>query len=382
MAEKNVLLHLNYAEVVLAKTYIYLKDYKTALYQTERQIARTEEDDYQSLEYVYSNFVLIYSAQGDIKKASENIRLYDRLKSKMSNENMHNAIQNMEVKYETAKKDLVIERQQTEMERKNTRFLIILGVSIAMGLLLTLSAIIVVLYRKRSNELAQTNVTKDKFFSIISHDLKNPAVAQRDALQILLENIGKWDTDKLTKYCKKLLKSANGQVDLLYTLLNWAHLQTGRITYHPVKFKLSNILQSDLDIAQNMADGKGVMIDLKIPENTLVTGDMDILNIVVRNLLTNAVKFTPTGGTVTLNINETGGKYTVSVSDTGIGMTEEQKQNLFQLDIKQSREGTAGEQGSGLGLIVCKDMLEKHGSKLFVESEVGKGSRFWFEVKK
>jgi signal transduction histidine kinase len=128
-----------------------------------------------------------------------------------------------------------------------------------------------------------------------------------------------------------------------------------------------------------------------MPDAALITGDADILTTVVRNLLTNAVKFTNAGGTVTLDVsprdcrdvagNVSTGGYIVSVSDTGVGMSREQIGKLFIIDSAHSRKGTSGEQGSGLGLIVCREMLAKHGTTLHVESEEGKGSRFWFEVK-
>ena len=129
-----------------------------------------------------------------------------------------------------------------------------------------------------------------------------------------------------------------------------------------------------------MAERKGIALDALTPPAVFITADENMLVTVVRNLLANAVKFTAAGGKVSLEITETDGKHIVAVSDTGTGMTPEQLQNLFRIDRQQSREGTAGEQGSGLGLIVCREMLQKNGSTLHVESEAGKGSRFWFEV--
>ena len=220
------------------------------------------------------------------------------------------------------------------------------------------------------------NATKDKFFNIISHDLKNPAIAQRNALQLLLSNSENWNTELLTKYYSELLKSADSQVALLYNLLNWAQVQTGRMPYLPAPFDLIDALQTDIVIIQNMAEQKGITFNIDIPQKAIVTGDDNMLTIVIRNLLTNAVKFTNAGGSVSLNISQN----CISISDTGIGMTEEQQQNLFHIDKKRSRLGTSGEQGSGLGLIVCKELVEKHGSTLHIESVEGKGSKFWFEI--
>jgi signal transduction histidine kinase len=240
---------------------------------------------------------------------------------------------------------------------------------------------------RRNHELAEMNATKDKFFSIISHDLKNPAIAQREALQLLLNNSDKWNTASLTNYYQKLLKSADNQVDLLYNLLNWAQVQTGRMPYIPLPFDFAAALQSDLGLIGNMAEFKSIQFNVQIPKTALVSGDENMLVAVVRNLLTNAIKFTAQDGEVTLEINACTDeksfaptKHTVSVADTGTGMTSEQMQNLFRIDVHRSHKGTSGEQGSGLGLIVCKELLQKHGSTLFIESKPGKGSRFWFTI--
>ena len=156
------------------------------------------------------------------------------------------------------------------------------------------------------------------------------------------------------------------------------------MTYNPETFILSDLL-ADLTFVRKMAENKGVTFSAQIPDNETVVGDSNMLAIVVRNLLINAVKFTPAGGQVMFEVLQgcsgAAQGYTIAVSDTGIGMTKEQTGKLFRLDSARSRKGTAGEQGSGLGLIVCRELLEKHGSELHVESEEGKGSRFWFELK-
>jgi len=240
---------------------------------------------------------------------------------------------------------------------------------------------------ERNDALAETNALKDKFFSIISHDLKNPAVTQRDSLKLLAANADKLDADTLTDYLQGTQKLADGLVDLLGSLLEWSKVQTGRMEYNPSSFNLVAALQPDIDVVRSMAAHKNVTFETLMPPRAGVTTDENMLKTVVRNLLTNAVKFTPAGGNVCLEVkkvtkNKDGESalYLISVSDTGTGMTPEQIDHLFRLDSRQTREGTAGEQSSGLGLIVCRDMLEKHGTTLHVESEEGKGSRFWFEV--
>jgi signal transduction histidine kinase len=224
------------------------------------------------------------------------------------------------------------------------------------------------------------NATKDTFFSIISHDLKNPAIAQRNALQLLVAHADHLDKNSLETHYAELLKSADNQVKLLYNLLNWTQVQTGRITYTPTLLNLTNDLRADLLLIRNQAESKGVAFTAEMPAEVLVTGDSDMLVTVVRNLLTNAVKFTREGGNVQLKIEQAENKTLVTVEDSGIGMSEEQMQALFQIDRQHAQRGTAGETGSGLGLIVCKEFLEKHNSALHIESEKGKGSRFWFLI--
>jgi len=308
----------------------------------------------------------------------------------------------MEAKYENAKKELEIKQQQLVIARQNMqRSLLAAGVAVCV-VFLALLWYMLRLRIRRNHALAEMNATKDKFFSIISHDLKNPAIAQRDAIQMLVKNARFWDVDALTGYYDSLLKSAEGQVELIYNLLGWAQIQTGRMNYTPSTFNLTARLREEVALIRKMAETKGITINVQMPEEAPVTGDSNMLATVIRNLLTNAVKFTAPGGQVALDITSPTpslprregerekklsspnggdrGGLIVTVSDTGTGMSHEQMRNLFRIDSLQSRQGTAGEQGSGLGLIVCKELLEKHGSVLQVESEEGKGSRFWFSL--
>ena len=371
---------LNHADEAMMETYRELKDYSSALFYAGRIQERTPDNYWDNMQTLYNGLILIYSAMGNQEKTEEYLEKLKELTLKISDKNLHDALQEMEVKYDVQQKELEILRQQTEIDRYRTRQLVFIGGIIMAVLLLSLSIYIVIQHRRRNRLLAETNATKDKFFSIISHDLKNPVVLQRDSLQMITDYGDKMDADTLSEYHRKTLKLANGLFDLLTNLLDWAKIQTGRTVYNPCPFNLVSVLQSDIGLIKSMAERKGITFEAQTPPAAVVTGDQHMITTVVRNLLTNAVKFTETGGNVSLEITECNGKYTVAVSDTGTGMTLEQLQNLFRIDRQQTHEGTAGEQSSGLGLIVCQDMLHKHGSLLYVESEVGKGSRFWFEV--
>ena len=336
----------------------------------------------------------------------------DSIKKNLDQDKQSMIVQDLETKYEMAKKELEIERQQQVIRRRDIqRGLLVAGVTVCAVLLVLLWFMLRLRSRRnaalnernlalseRNAALSEMNATKDKFFSIISHDLRNPVVAQRDALKMLVQNSSVWDADMLSGYYRELLNSADGQVELVYNLLSWAQLQTGRITYNPSTFNLAHRLRSDINLIRNMAEKKGVAFAASIPEDADITGDAAMLSIVVRNLLTNAVKFTEASpdpsrrgeeGTVTLSATPVYGGgdatdtvtgYVIAVSDTGVGMSEEQVDSLFRLDSARSQPGTAGEQGTGLGLIVCRDLLERHGCELRVESKKGVGSTFSFEL--
>ena len=341
---------------------------------------------------------LCYSILAELALAkgnySENMKYWealDLIEMTIAHHTTLRAAEEMNAKYETAKSELEIERQKRIIASHNLqRGLLIGGIALSV-LFLSLLWYLLHLRERRNAELAEMNLTKDKFFNIISHDLKNPAIAQRDALKMLIKNASSWDVSTMMEYCCELLKSADEEVELLFNLLSWSQIQTGRMAYMPETFLLSDLL-SNLTLIRKMAENKNLTFSVQIPNHALVTGDVNILATVIRNLLTNAVKFTPAGGTVALDISpcmdvahntpadNTPTKYTITVMDTGTGMSEKQRRDLFRLDSNHSRLGTAGEQGTGLGLIVCKELVEKHGSKLFVLSEEGKGSRFWFIV--
>jgi signal transduction histidine kinase len=330
---------------------------------------------------LYATLADISIARHDFLQYKYFMEKFDSVQKTVFADATMRAAKEMEAKYETEKKEHEIDRQQNIITQQNTqRNVLISGVAVSIVFLVLLWYMLR-LRIKRNRILAETNATKDQFFSIISHDLKNPTVALRDNLKLLVHNVRLWDVDTLTEHGNELLKSAEGQVELLNSLLNWARLQTGRMTYTPEKFNLSAMLP-DIFLIRKMAETKGLTFSATIPDDTLVVGDFNMLSTVVRNLLTNAVKFTASGDTVNLSVEPTtAGNYVVAVSDTGTGMSEEQVRNLFNLDKLQYRHGTANEEGTGLGLIVCRELLEKHGSTLHVESEEGKGSKFWFELK-
>jgi signal transduction histidine kinase len=386
IAEKTEMPYLiSYAERNMMKVYFGLKDYQSSSYYAERALSKTEEGDWDNLQDVYGHLIMIYALLNNVSQAELYVKKYNEVTSIISDKNLHNSLQEMAVKYETTEKQLEIERQQTEIAHHKARQQMFIGGLALAGLLLAMLVLIVVQRNRRNRQLAEINALKDKFFSIISHDLKNPVLTQHNALQLLSDHACKWDAGTLSDYSGKLLKSSGELIDLLKNLLNWSLMQSGKEVYSPIMFNLTAILQPEINIIKSMAASKNITFDIQTPPTAIVTADENMLKMVVRNLLANAVKFTASGGTVTLEITpHTTNRiphtaHRISVSDTGIGMSDVETQCIASLRTR-SKQGTAGEHGTGLGLIVCKEMLAKHGSTLNVESEEGKGSRFWFTV--
>ena len=360
---------------------------KKLFHEAEQQIIEAEtlaqKAGYkQVLKEVYHTRVLIEEARGNIALAFAYCKKYQLISDTLFKEHSVDKLHEYEVRYQTQEKELEILRQQTEIDHHKRMQYIYIGGLCAAGVVLILLIYAIWLRTKRNRELREINATKDKFFSIISHDLKNPAIAQRNALQLLAKNGSSWDNDTLSQYHNELLKSADYQVELLYGLLNWAQMQTGRMPYIPIDFDLAESLRHEVGMLQNMTNHKHIKLNVQLPTQAIVTGDRNMITTVVRNLLTNAIKFTGEGGWVSLEVSPSDKGYMVVIKDNGIGMSEEQMNNLFRIDYQQSKSGTAGEQGSGLGLIVCKELLGKHGKTLIVESEQGKGSVFGFLMDK
>ena len=370
----------------LGKLEMQQHNYSSALQYLNRALALAESIDNNLLiEEACDNLHQLHR-ESNPALSLKYLERFVALKDSIFHSENQQQINEFQVKYDTQQKEIEIFRQQSEIDKQKVRQQIFIGGLALAGLLLTMLVLIVVQRSRRNRQLAEINALKDKFFSIISHDLKNPAIALQDALQSLTDNAPHLDAHALSSYYLKLNRSANGLVSLLNNLLNWAQIQTGREIFHPSPFNIVAVLQPDLENIKSMAARKEITFETIMPLSAIITGDENMLLTVIRNLLSNAVKFTATGGTVTLEItpqtshHKPHTAHLISVSDTGTGMSPQQLQNLFRIDRQGSMRGTAGETGTGLGLIVCKEMIEKHGSTLNVESEEGKGSRFWFTV--
>lgn len=231
-----------------------------------------------------------------------------------------------------------------------------------------------------AQELKEANQSKDKFFSIIAHDLKSPFNGLIGLSAILTDDYDNFSDKERKDFISHINDISRGTYALLENLLEWSRLQTGKIEFNPVNFLLLSELQPTLSLVKETALNKNISLYHSIDESLRVYADKYMLQTVVRNLISNAIKFTEPGGSVTVESKETDGLIETRVTDTGIGMKQEDISKLFRTDKTMTKKGTANEKGTGLGLLLCKEMIELHGGKIWVESEFKKGTTFIFTV--
>jgi two-component system, sensor histidine kinase and response regulator len=233
----------------------------------------------------------------------------------------------------------------------------------------------------QSIELRKLNITKDKFFSIIAHDLRGPMGGFMGMTEVLAEKLRLMSMEDVQRYLESMRQSSSNLFRLLENLLNWARVQQGAIPFNPEYLPLLPILVESIEMIKEVAANKEIKIEHSIPPGLNIYCDNNVLQMILRNHISNAVKFTPKGGKVTISARKLEDKSVdISIKDSGIGMSPAMLESLFQLDSKNGRPGTDGEPSTGLGLLLCKEFIEKHGGKIHVESSVGNGSVFTFSL--
>lgn len=231
-------------------------------------------------------------------------------------------------------------------------------------------------------KLKELIVTKDKFFNIVAHDLKNPFTSLLGSSELLYENIEKMTPGNIKKLALILNDSAKGGYSILQNLLDWSRSQTGTLKITPEKIDLKNLLKENISNLQVPAVSKEIKIIYDSIEDINLITDKNMLNTVIRNLLSNALKFSYRQGTVTVNAKIEKDGVVISIKDSGIGILTENIEKLFNIDSRNSMPGTENEQGTGLGLKLCKEFIEKLNGRIWVESKENKGSTFSFSVPK
>lgn len=291
-------------------------------------------------------------------------------------------IANIELVFQNEEKakraaELVISKitfaQQSEENEKLSEELIIADLAVALQ-----SELIVAKEKAEKNEikLIELNATKDRLFSIIAHDLQSPFNSILGFSELLIKNLKKYEVTEVEKFLSNINLSAKNTLVLLSNLLNWAKSQIGQINFKPENVVLSSIIKEIFELSNSSAKNKNIVLNYIKTERTVVFADINMLKTVLRNLISNAIKFTNSNGEINVSALQNNNFIEISVSDNGVGMDEEKQSKLFRFETNVTTPGTENEEGSGLGLILCKEFVEKHNGEIWVESKLGQGSVF------
>jgi signal transduction histidine kinase len=228
--------------------------------------------------------------------------------------------------------------------------------------------------------LKELNDTKDKFFSIIAHDLKGPFTSIIGFTEILLDQIKNKNFENLERFTNIVHNSSVQAMYLLSNLLEWAMLQTGKLKFTPGYVEVNSLLERIIILLSSSIQQKSIVVLNNLNREYIIFADQDMLGNIFRNIISNAIKFTPVGGTIKIEAEELTDAILFTISDTGVGITSDDIKKLFRIDTNYSTKGTQKEDGTGLGLLLCQEFIDKHGGRIWVESEPGMGSKFFFTI--
>ena len=397
--------------VNLGELYGARKEYSTALQYLDDALSIAEGmESNDILQDAYHKLYELHKMRGNYQLALEYYLNYATIREAMMNVESRTSIANLESRYDLVNKEKEIERlekenitNQLDLQREKSLrnylisiavFLLVLGIIIAFSLVRNKRMNLMLKHKnqeleqlndrlsKYSEELDELNQTKNRLISIISHDLKNPFHSLIGFSDLLVREAERFSEEEKLSFYKSINDTSKKAFELLENLLDWTRLQTSEIPYNPTDLRVTETIQSVLDLLKSHANDKGIVMQTDVSEETIVYADSRMFETVLRNLVSNAVKYTPYGGKISISAQDMDEVIQFGVEDTGVGMDKEQVTNLFNIDKKASRPGTNNELGTGFGLILCREFVKKNGGELSVESSPGKGSTFSFTVPK
>ncbi|HYC84397.1 MAG TPA: tetratricopeptide repeat protein [Chryseosolibacter sp.] len=391
------------AEVELGRGAVLTEQgkYDDAIQYIERSLQLAKKSNARILEIsCYNQLSRILERKGDHQKALRYFRQYKELEDSLFSHDMQEKLLRDQIRFETEAKDSQIAALSRAQDLKDDqlkkqefiRNILVVVMALSVILLATvyrsgqrrrqINALLLQHQEemeKRSEELERLNQVKDKFFSIISHDLRSPINALSGLLDLL--DKGAVKPQELPNHLHELKVRFNHTRTLLNNLLDWTLLQMDKLNLQATRIDLHKIVEENIQLLSAVQTKKIALIN-EIPPQSIAYADSNTTNLVIRNLMTNAIKFTNDGGTVAIGAEEGSNHWTIYVRDNGVGMNAEVLKILFDKTAPYTTRGTANEKGTGLGLILCKEFVEKNGGKIWVNSEEGKGSTFYFTLPK
>lgn len=387
---------------IISDIYTRLKKFKDAeSYLKKLQVITDELNMKSTYKALYHSYYIFYKSLNQFENALKYYELEMAYKDSISSEEVKKNISELDKKYETAKKDKEIVANKERIKLQQSYI-----ITVIIGLVVVVIFMIIIFRQYRqirqaniklehqnqeilkqkeairtyADELREFNETKDKLFTIIAHDLRSPFVGIQGCSDLLLENLQQFNISEIEKYVEQINQSSRNTLDLLDKLLAWAKNQTGQISFNPVNIKLEPLVREIIDIFDSSVKIKNISLNYISSDETEVYADREMLKTILRNLIQNAIKFTNSNGKIEIFAVKNIDNIEVTVSDNGIGMNDYIKENIFCVGKKKTLAGTADETGSGLGLILCSEFVKKHDGKIWVESELGKGSDFKFTL--
>jgi signal transduction histidine kinase len=387
----------------LAKSHARLKDYELAATEYRKVTNLAKETGMKiELEEAYEGLADLYRSLNDKQTSKAYQSLSNEIKDSLFNDSILRRTSDLQLHYEAEKKQAEIEIFKKEDEIKAMQLRqtnqvknFFIALSVLLVLLIFLFVYFISENRKinkqlkrglteleiknqeisiQKEQLSQLNQVKDRFFSIISHDLRNNLTTMK--LYFDLVSNPSYEASSQQEFGKEVAASVQNTIDLLENLLVWASGQIKGVRVEPKKVNLYALAEENIGMLRTMAIQKNISLHNETEQDAFLFADANMVNLVLRNLLSNALKFTKEGGEVSILSEEFDTYHQISVIDNGVGIDVQKLESLFTAHMNVSTQGTANEKGTGLGLMLCKDFTEKNGGKIWVESEAGKGSSF------
>jgi signal transduction histidine kinase len=359
-----------------AEAYAMLQQVDSAEYYISKTMDMPVKTD-ETKQFLYRACSLLESSKGDYRNALEIYRQYYHLSDSIAKAKKTLDIARIKNWHELEQKDIENELLQQEQQKQNRLILIL---AIAMGLIFVFLALSFYFYNKSSGKnkkLQQLHTVKDKLFSVISHDLRSPLSTLLSTLNLYSNNL--LDTETQNQLLDDISKRVDDTFSLIENLLRWSKNQMQGIVPSPANFDIQEEAISVLNNLQNIATEKKITLRNYIG-NHQVFADRDMFSVILRNLTMNAIKYTNSEGTITLNSELSDNKLIISVKDTGTGMSQDIQNKLFKLSETKSQRGTNNESGTGLGLVLCADFVKINGGDIWFTSKEGEGSTFYFSL--
>ncbi len=379
----------------LGLVYLDKKDYQKSLDFFMKSLALANQMNmYEFTGTIYSNLTVFYEELKDYKNAYTYYDKYNTVYDSLIGEKKSKMIRKIQAKYLLGKKDTELNElknanQVQSNDIASAKSIQIYLICITLFVVFLMIATAYLLFREKrmanelkvkTNELKELNLAKDRFFSIIAHDLKNPFNILVSYTSILKSDLELFSTEELKKIISDLNQASENGFDLLQNLLVWTRSQTNRIRIFKSNFMLAEIFGQIQSLAELNLTAKNQKLVIQCEPDRLVYADKDMISTVVRNLVFNAIKFSPRGSEIVIKTSYSGSFARVDVIDQGVGISKENQEKLFVIDQNISTEGTDGETGTGLGLVICQEFIAKNNGEIKVKSHVGEGSIFTFTI--